>query len=646
VVDCSRQVNRIRQLCLVWLFIGCTVLVIAGTPAAAQENLDVKVAADPGMMVPGGTVNLVVTVTYLREPVRNAVVQITSSAPDTALTISSDRTDGRGRVNAVLIGGWSVAGTIRVTADAVLQSESISARFEPLRGQGIIDIPVQQQEPEPEPEPVNMKPIAVVQWNGAPGPAPYIATISGQASYDPDGSIAEYRWDFGDGEFGSGAVVTHTYEQPGSYTVTLIVMDQVGIPSDPIYAMVQVTEPVNIYPEPEKSIDVLFSPENPEPGDSVTITARYRSPVANPHIEIIVEGDGSAACDSMDCSLRVERAEGDLNYRIRFRAQGGQFVDIPRIKEIRREFCPATDRDCDGIPNDADNCKDTKNKDQKDSNHDGEGDACDCNDHLKGPLEDDIDCGGDCTPCDICRWANAVHPFVPAAFNWRDWRGINWMTPVWDQGQCGSCWAFSGLGITEAVYNIEQNRQMNLDLSEQDLVSNCYTTADCMGRAANVPTRLDLLKHLNASGVVDDACDPYTSGNCLYTIGSNNYCCDAKTAPKYGCTACTCGATCSNPCPCNRCSNWAQRLWRISAWGHIGGNRDDIKKGILCHGPVQSCGAGHCIVIVGWNDARNVWIIKNSWGVTAAGTTNGYQEVAFTDPWCGDAYYVQGVFHG
>ena len=35
------------------------------------------------------------------------------------------------------------------------------------------------------------------------------------------GELVEFSWDFGDGESGEGAMVTHYYEEPGVYTATL-----------------------------------------------------------------------------------------------------------------------------------------------------------------------------------------------------------------------------------------------------------------------------------------------------------------------------------------------------------------------------------------------------------------------------------------
>ena len=53
-------------------------------------------------------------------------------------------------------------------------------------------------------------------------------TFSGSPSTDPDGSIASYAWDFGDGTTGSGATPSHTYAADGSYTVKLTVSDDKG----------------------------------------------------------------------------------------------------------------------------------------------------------------------------------------------------------------------------------------------------------------------------------------------------------------------------------------------------------------------------------------------------------------------------------
>jgi PKD repeat protein len=51
------------------------------------------------------------------------------------------------------------------------------------------------------------------------------ASFDATTSSDPDGSIASYAWDFGDGQTGTGVTTTHNYANPGPYTVTLTVTD-------------------------------------------------------------------------------------------------------------------------------------------------------------------------------------------------------------------------------------------------------------------------------------------------------------------------------------------------------------------------------------------------------------------------------------
>ncbi len=52
-----------------------------------------------------------------------------------------------------------------------------------------------------------------------------VIQFDGTGSNDPDGSIVQYQWNFGDGNTGTNATPTHAYATPGDFTVTLTVTD-------------------------------------------------------------------------------------------------------------------------------------------------------------------------------------------------------------------------------------------------------------------------------------------------------------------------------------------------------------------------------------------------------------------------------------
>lgn len=53
-------------------------------------------------------------------------------------------------------------------------------------------------------------------------------SFDGSASTDADGTVETYSWNFGDGNTGDGAQVTHVYANTGSFNVTLTVTDDDG----------------------------------------------------------------------------------------------------------------------------------------------------------------------------------------------------------------------------------------------------------------------------------------------------------------------------------------------------------------------------------------------------------------------------------
>lgn len=58
-----------------------------------------------------------------------------------------------------------------------------------------------------------------------------VCTLIATSSSDPDGSIVDYTWDFGDASTATGASTTHTYGADGTYPVSLTVTDNGGLTS-------------------------------------------------------------------------------------------------------------------------------------------------------------------------------------------------------------------------------------------------------------------------------------------------------------------------------------------------------------------------------------------------------------------------------
>jgi C1A family cysteine protease len=185
---------------------------------------------------------------------------------------------------------------------------------------------------------------------------------------------------------------------------------------------------------------------------------------------------------------------------------------------------------------------------------------------------------------------------LPAALDWRNHDG-NWISSVKDQGNCGSCWAFATTALLEAMVKISKRMSEDIDLSEQMLVS-CSNAGDCVFGGYEYKAA----DYIRKTGIPPEGCYPYL----------------AKDTP------------------CNPCAGWASRVVRIASWEWVGTTTNAIEAA-LQDGPVTSwmavysdlyhyhsgiyqptAGAsyqgGHFVVIVGYNQASNYWICKNSWG--------------------------------
>src|SRR5690606_39126642 len=82
--------------------------------------------------------------------------------------------------------------------------------------------------------------------------------FDGTGSFDPDGAIASYQWDFGDGNGGSGPTPVHVYQRPGQYLVTLTVTDDSGTVRSSASDSLRVT--INAAPIADAGPDLVGAP--------------------------------------------------------------------------------------------------------------------------------------------------------------------------------------------------------------------------------------------------------------------------------------------------------------------------------------------------------------------------------------------------
>ena len=110
------------------------------------------------------------------------------------------------------------AGTYNVTLN-VTDNDS-------LNGTIYHDVVVRPRPPGPRP------PVADFGASPSPTNPGSPVTFDGSASFDPDGRIVSYTWDFGDSTAGSGVMATHAYANPGVYTAILTVVDNQSLSSN------------------------------------------------------------------------------------------------------------------------------------------------------------------------------------------------------------------------------------------------------------------------------------------------------------------------------------------------------------------------------------------------------------------------------
>lgn len=194
--------------------------------------------------------------------------------------------------------------------------------------------------------------------------------------------------------------------------------------------------------------------------------------------------------------------------------------------------------------------------------------------------------------------AAAAHP---SSYDLRNVGGRNFITLVKNQGGCGSCVAFGVAATAEGRLRRQRNNpNLGVDFSESHLYfcngRRCKSSEGNYGWWSSAA-----LNYFRDNGVVDEACFPY------------------KDATQ----------------PCKLCSDSKNRSKKITSWKRITSHAA-MKEWLSTKGPLVACytvyqdffaykggiykhvtggvAGGHCISVVGYNDAERYWICKNSWG--------------------------------
>ncbi len=205
---------------------------------------------------------------------------------------------------------------------------------------------------------------------------------------------------------------------------------------------------------------------------------------------------------------------------------------------------------------------------------------------------------------------------LPASWDLRNVNGVNYITPIRDQGPtCGSCWAFAAIGTIEGTYNFEQGKSTGIDVAEQDIVS-----CDKVDQGCNGGWSSNVMQYLKTSTVCDESCFPYQGKD----------------------LSCT-----------QRC-DWNKNGWKISS-AETPNDETAVKARLLCGGPIAVCSPSwmHCITIVAYDDDNSIckdnygkpgcWIIKNEWGdftgvdeYCGVYHKNGYGYIPYSGQQCSD----------
>ena len=206
---------------------------------------------------------------------------------------------------------------------------------------------------------------------------------------------------------------------------------------------------------------------------------------------------------------------------------------------------------------------------------------------------------------------------LPSSWDWRT-KGV--VSPIRDQGQCGSCWAFSGTSTIESAVAIKTG-VLN-DLSEQQGVDCSTIKEGYKNMGCNGGWYYDLWDYVKANGgLTSETCYPYTSG-VTKTTGTCKKTCSSVPNTK------VVGQVVVTPKSDSAMMN-ALYINPVS----VAIEADTKAFQLYSSGVFANSGCGttldHAVVLVGWGTdpvGGDYYILRNSWGTTWG--ESGYMKLA------------------
>ncbi len=187
-----------------------------------------------------------------------------------------------------------------------------------------------------------------------------------------------------------------------------------------------------------------------------------------------------------------------------------------------------------------------------------------------------------------------------------DARTRGWVTPAKNQGQCGSCWAHAAVGTIES--RILKNGGPQYDLSEQQQISCNTTMSGCCGGSGSsllfYYSNKPVLESSAQYGEGGTSCPVERSKTCADIHGTSvNYLASGYYTVDRTVDAMKTSLTTHGP-SYFRYDVWSDfyNYWSSGASGGVYKQASGNKLG------------GHAVLLIGWSDSKQAWLLKNSWG--------------------------------